>query len=283
MLTRDDGTLVEVKVRELAAVELSRGPLLPADARYDEIELTDGSTFRGTNVRVIGTKVVADPLTAGDGPAPAVELPLRAVAWLLRNGHEPKSRADWMALLAGRGKRDLFVIRQATAGLNPLPGTVVEGTPAGDRISFEREDGQRVSLPLARATGGLVFNQPPQADVPPTLCRVLDACGNTWAASTIDFAGDGVVVTTPAGAVVRYPSRAAVRSLDFGRGNVVYLSDLTLETVYPPAERSGPLAEQFPFAPKLLLDGNGRVSGRTFAKGVAMPADVVLTAPVGEG
>lgn len=279
-LARDDGDPTQIGVRELAAVELSKGPLLPDGAKYDEVELTDGSTVRGTNVRVAGTKVLLDPLPADGGPA--VELPLRTVAWLMRNAHDPKARADWQTLLAGRGKRDLFVVRQQ-AGLNPLPGTVLEGTPAGDRIRFEREDGQKVSLPLARATGGLVFNQPPQADVPPTLCRVLDGCGNTWAAAKIDLSGDGVTVTTPAGAVARYPTRAAVRTLDFGRGNVAYLSDLPLEASYPPAERSGPLAEQFPFAPRLVLDGDARAGGRSFPKGVAVPADAGFTAAVGEG
>ena len=281
-LKRDDGSEAQVSVRDLAAVELSRGPLLPADAKYDEIELTDGSTFRATSVLVKGTTVVADPLPAPGVTPPTVELPLRSVGWVMRNGHDPKNRTDWQILMAGRGKRDLFVVRQQT-GLNPLPGTVVEGAPAGDRISFEREDGQRVSLPLTRASGGLVFNQPPQDDVPPTFCRLFDAHGNTWAATKIDLTGDAVTVTTPAGAVVRYPSRAAVRTLDFGRGNMAYLSDLALDVTYPPAEKSGPLAEQFPFAPKLILDGDGRLGGRTFAKGLAVPADVVLTAPVGEG
>jgi hypothetical protein len=200
----------------------------------------------------------------------------------MRNAHEPKNRGDWQTLLAGRGKRDLFVVRQST-GLNPLPGTVVEGTSAGDRVSFEREDGQKVSLPLARATGGLVFNQPPAADVAPTFCRVIDGCGNTWEAAKLDLSGPGLTVTTPAGAVVRYPTRASVRTLDFGRGNVAYLSDLQLDVSYPPAEKSGPLGEQFPFAPKVLLDGDTRAGGRTFPKGVALPADAVLTVPVGEG
>ena len=281
-ITRLDGTVVSVAVRELATVELSRGPLLPAEAKYDEFELTDGSTFRAGKVLVKGGAVVADPLAPGGTPPPVVTVPLRSVAWLLRGGHDPKNRADWTRLLAGRGKRDLFVVRQA-AGLQPLPGTVVEGSPAGDRLTFEREDGQRTSLPLTRATGGIVFNQPPQAEVPPTLCRVLDAFGNTWVAARLDLDGDTVTVITPAGAVARYPDRTGLRSLDFGQGNTAYLSDLTLDADYPPAEKSGPLGEQFPYSPRVTLDGELKLGGRGFAKGLAVPPDVVLGVPVGDG
>ncbi len=280
-LLQADGGLVRLPARDLSAVELSRGPLLPAEAKYDEVELTDGSTFRATNVRVVGNKLVAEPLPAA-GP-PAVELPLKAVGWLMRNAHEPKNRADWQTLLAGRGKRDLLVIRQAAGTLTTVPGTVVEGSAAGDRLTFEREGGGRTALPLSRFTGGIVFNQVPQAEVPPTFCRVLDAGGNTWVAAKVELDGDGLAVTTPTGATVRYPSRSTVRSLDFGRGNVVYLSDLPLETNYPPAEKSGPLADQFPYAPLVSLDGDTRAIGQTFAKSLALPADVVLTAPVGDG
>lgn len=279
-VVRDDGGTTQIGVRDLSAVELSKGPLLPDGAKFDEIELTDGSTFRGTNLRIAGMKVLFDPLPT-DG-VPTVELPLRAISWLMRNAHEPKNRTDWLALLAGRGKRDLFVVRQQT-GLNPLPGTVIEGTATGDRIVFEREDAQKVNLPLTRASGGLVFNQPPQAEIPPTICRVLDGTGNTWVASKIDLSGNGVVVTTPAGAVVRYPSRVTIRTLDFGRGNIAYLSDLPLDVSYPPAEKSGPLAEQFPFAPKVVLDSDVRVGGRSFVKNLAVPADTAFTATIGEG
>ena len=281
VLQREDGGTANVAVRELSAVELSTGPLLPADARYDEVELTDGSTFRATNVRVIGTKVVADSLHTADPPT--VELPLKAVGWLMRNAHEPKHRGEWQTLLAGRGKRDLLVIRQSVGTLTTVPGTVIEGTAAGDRLTFEREGGGRSTLPLARFTGGLVFNQPPQAEVAPTLCRVLDAGGNAWAAATVEVAGAGLTLATPAGAKISYPNRTAVRSLDFGRGNVVYLSDLPLEASYPPVEKSGPLAEQFPYAPPLGLDGDARAGGKVFVKSVAVPADTALTAAVGEG
>lgn len=280
---RPDGGIAQLPARELAAVELSRGPLLPADAKYDEFELTDGSTFRAVRVLVKGAKVVADPLPLTDGPpAPTVELPLKAVYWLMRNAHDPKNRQDWAKVLAGRGKRDLLVSRGA-AGLQPLPGTVIEGSAAGDRVTFELENGTRSNLPLTRASGGLVFNQPPANNPPPAVCRATDAFGNTWAAATVELPGDGLTVTTPAGAVVRYPDRSAVRTLDFGRGNVAYLSDLALEPDYPPPERIGPLAEQFPYSPRVALDGELRLPGRTFDKGVAVPPDVVIGAPVADG
>jgi hypothetical protein len=273
-----DGRVEQVPTRELAAVEISRGPALPADARFDEIELTDGSVLKVGKVAVVGAEARVEPLT----PAVAIKLPLGAVAWWRRNAHEPKSRDEWSRLLANRGKRDLFVVRQA-AGLNPLPGTVVEGTPAGDRVVFEREDGQRVSLPLARATGGLVLNPPPRASVPPAVCRVLDAAGNAWAAAGVEFTADSVRVTTPAGAVADFPDRSAIRSLDFGRGNVLYLSDLALDVDLPTAEKSGPLGDQFPYSPRVGRDGELKLRGRSFPKGLRLPPDAIVSLAVESG
>src|SRR5581483_6942032 len=110
----------------------------------------------------------------------------------------------------------------------------------GDEVTFEQEGGEKSKLRLSRATGGLVFNQPPQPRVPPTLCRVNDVFGNSLVAQAVEFAGGGVRVKTVAGADVSYPSARAVAALDYGQGNIAYLSDLEPAVAAPDREAGDP-------------------------------------------
>ncbi|HET6572379.1 MAG TPA: NPCBM/NEW2 domain-containing protein [Fimbriiglobus sp.] len=277
------GTVAKVPVKQVALVDLKNPVVAPAkDAKYDEVELTDGSVLRLAAVKVKGKAVEPGWLPGPDGVAPPkVDLPLGNVFWLMRDAHDPKARAEWKKLLASRGKRDLFVVRQST-GLSPLPGTVTGGSAEGDKVAFLREDGRTSNLPLTRATGGLVFNQPPRDVIPPTVCKVYDVFGNVWYAQVVSVAESGLKVTTVSGATVEYPSQAGVSKLDFSQGNVTYLSDLEAAAEYPPPETDGPLGEQFPFAFTYQKDraiGAAEIvlAGKKYAKGISVPPDTALT------
>ncbi|MFO0849107.1 MAG: NPCBM/NEW2 domain-containing protein [Gemmataceae bacterium] len=285
-----DGGKAVVPLKQLAAVELRDLPPPAADAKFDELELTDGSVVRAATVRIKGKKVEVEPPSGADPPA--VELPLSAVFWLMRNAHDPKARDDWKKLVAARGKRDAFVIRQSAGGLTPLTGTLIEGSAAGDRVTFEREDGQRSNLPLTRATGGLLFNQPATDAVPPTLCKVLDVFGNVWFAKSVEVAGPGLKVATVAGAVVTYKTLAPVAKLDFTQGNLTYLSDLAFTAdLPPPTEADGPRGEWAAYQPKVGKDrsvdharfGPIQMAGKRFAKGIAVPPQATVAVPLDAG
>lgn len=285
-----DGGKAVVPLKQLAAVELRDLPPPAADAKFDELELTDGSVVRASAVRIKGKKVEIEPPSGSDPPA--VELPLSSVFWLMRNAHDPKVRDDWKKLVAARGKRDAFVIRQSAGGLTPLTGTLIEGSAAGDRVTFEREDGQRSYLPLTRATGGLLFNQPAPDAVPPTLCKVLDVFGNVWFAKSVEVAGPGLKVATVAGAVVTYKTMAPVAKLDFTQGNLTYLSDLAFAAdLPPPTEADGPRGEWAAYQPKVEKDrsvdharfGPIQMAGKRFAKGIAVPPQATVVVPLDAG
>src|SRR5262249_34457704 len=87
---------------------------------------------------------------------------------------------------------------------------------------------------------GLVFNQPPQPRVPPTLCKVNDVFGNSLVAQAVEVTGGGVRVKTVSGVDVNYPSAQAVAALDYGQGNVAYLSDLEPVVAAPGREAGDP-------------------------------------------
>lgn len=284
----EDGRAAPTKyaVKELAAVDLKNKIATPvAGTKYDEIELTDGSLLRGTEFRIRGKAVLLSLLPGPDGTAPpSVTVALGHLSAVQRGADNVAARGEWKKLVAGRGKRDLFVVRQSE-GLNALAGTVIEGNDTGDRVTFEREDGTRLTLPLSRASGGLVFNQPPRDVIPPTVCKVFDVFGNVWYASAVEVFASGMKVTTVCGATIAYPSTESIASLDFSQGNVEYLSRLKLAITYPQPEEDGPLGEKFPFAPRVALDqavGGADIvlGGRKYAHGLSVPPDTTLACPV---
>ena len=229
-----DADPVLVPVAELQSVELAPlPPPRPADTKFNEMELTDGSTLKMARFAVKGKRVEPEwlPPPAGMAP-PVVDLPLGTMFHVLRRADDAKNRDEWRTVVQNRGKRDLYAIRQVD-GLKFLRGTLVEGTPAGDKLVFQEEDGQRSELLLSRATGGLVLVQPTTA-APPPLCRVTDVFGNTLVAQTVTVTDAAFVVKTVAGATFAYPAAGAVVRLDFSQGNAAYLSDL-IPVVTPPA------------------------------------------------
>ena len=280
-VTLRDGEGVEATTpaNEVGSVTLGKSDAgkLP---KHDEIELVDGSTLRVTAISIKGAAVELTPLKPGVN----FELPLSTLFWLARNAGDAEAKKAFLAVVAGRGKRDLFVVKQAN-GLNPLPGTVIGGNDAGGVLIFEREDGRRVNLPLNRATGGLVFNQPPRDVVPPTLCRVVDKAGNSLVAQSVRVEAGKVTVTTLAGCTARYDSLDLLEKLDFTRGNVQYLAEMTGRADYPQPEDDGPLGKQFPFSPQVATDkavGGGQIllGGTPFAKGVSVPPGVAVAYPL---
>jgi hypothetical protein len=273
---------LQVAGKEIVFIDLGRKPLpLAKDVKYHEVELTDGTRFRCVKF-AIKKKAFELELLPGpkDVPSPAFELPLTSVFYVMRGADDTKTRDEWKKLLQARGKRDLYVTRQQE-GLTFVQGTVLEGNAEGNRIAFEREDGEKEQLLLSRATGGLVFSQTQLAQVPPTLCRVNDVFGNVLVAQSVELAGSGMKVTTVSGVTVNYASIQAVASLDYASGNVAYLSDLLPKVEAPelPADeanrtlnvKAAYLVDRAPANAPLKLDGV------EYPKGLWVPADTILT------
>lgn len=277
---RTDAGPVGVAVQELFVVDYGRKVEVPAkDAKYDELELVDGSVLRTTGLAVKGKAVEVTLLKPpGDVAAPAVTVPLETVFSFLRNADDPKARSAWRKVLAGRGKRDLFVFK-VNDDLTPVEGTVLGGNPAGDAIEFEQaQNNNKVTYKLSRATGGLVFNQPPRGQIPPTVCKVIDVFGNTLVARDVKVTKAGLAVTTVAGAAVEYPA-AALSKLDFSQGNIAYLSDLEAAVTAPPQVAGEPY---FTFLKDKNQDGGPlKLDGVSYAKGLWLYPDTTLTYKLG--
>ncbi|MBL8867033.1 MAG: NPCBM/NEW2 domain-containing protein [Planctomycetia bacterium] len=270
---RTEAGPVGVAVKDVFVVDFGKKVEAPAkDAKYDEIELVDGSVIRLSGLAIKG-KAVEPALLAAGAPAPKFAIPLETLFYYQRGADDAKARANWRKLLAGRGKRDLFVVR-AGDDLSPVPGTVLGGSDAGDAIEFEKEAGaERVNYKLTRATGGLVFNQPPRGEIPPTLCKVHDVFGNSLVARDLKVSKDGFAITTVAGATFTY-APAALAKLDFSQGNIAYLSDMETTVTAPPQVPGEPY---FTYLRDKNQDGAPlKLDGVSYAKGIWLYPDTTL-------
>jgi len=266
---------VKYPVKDMAGVDL--GPkviALPPATKFDLIELTDGSLVRVTDFKLKKRTVAVVPLAAGGATPPELDLTMTTVFYLCRDAHELASRERWKKLVANRRQRDMLV-RLADGTLFPEEGTILEGNEAGDRIVFQNKDDQKIEFPITRAGGGLLFNQPPAAVVPPTVCKVLDVFGNVLYAQAVAVAGSGLTVKTVAGATVTYKSLDAVSKLDFSSGNVAYLSDLEATADAPPPP---PDEAVVPFLKDKVLGNTPlRLGGRVYPKGLWLHPETTLT------
>lgn len=267
---------VGVAVKDIFAVDFGNRVEVARGPKYDEIELTDGSVVRCTRFRIRKRAVEADLVSPpGDtAPSPKMSIDLGTLFTVLRGADDPKNRNEWKKVLAVRGKRDQFVVKRGDV-FEPVAGTVLEGTDDGDAIAFERENGQRTTYKLIRATGGLVFNQPSRGQIAPTVCKVIDVFGNTLTAQRVDLTDGGLKVTTVAGATFDYPSLKGLSKLDFSQGNIAYLSDLEAQVSAPEPEPNWPYftynRDQTEEKAPLKLDG------QTYAKGLWIFPDTTLT------
>jgi len=197
----------------------------------------------------------------------------------MRDAGDAKHRDAWKKMLAARGKRDLYVIREPDA-LNFVQGTLLGGSTDGTEVNFEKEDGTKSVLRQSRA-GGYVFAQTLPKDAPQMLCKVNDVFGNSLVAQSVEIGSAGIAVKTLAGVVVKYPSTASLSKLDYSQGNVAYLSDLSPQVEVPGIpmdEKELRLNVAAPYLRDSGLAGESlRLGAEIFPKGLLLAPDTVLT------
>jgi hypothetical protein len=279
---------VTVSGKDLVLVDLGN-KIAPVtkETKVNEIELTDGSTFRVGPYSVKGRKIETKLATVPTGiPEPTFELSLNTVFSVMRGAEEPKNREAWKKMLGSRGKRDIYVERTPT-GFNLIQGTILSGIDDGKKFDFELESGKKADPPLiqSRATGGLVFSPPPAAQVPQTLCKVLDVFGNELVAQSVEVNTEGVTVTTVSGVVVKYTTTTGIAKFDYAQGNVAYLSDLEPKVEapeLPPEEKALRLNVATPFLRDKGVSGEQlRFGNDVFAKGLVIAPETILTYNLG--
>jgi hypothetical protein len=250
---------------------------------YCAIELSDGSTIRVKKFLIKGKKFEVEQLPGPTGLAqPTYVLPLTSVFSAMKKADDANAKAAWQKMLTTRGKRDLYVVAQPT-GFTYFQGTILEGFENKEKkdqweIRFEKEGGGEAETLLQVRAAGYVFYQPQPANVPPTICRVMDIYGNALNATSIALAEGSVTVTTVSGATVKYASTAALVRLDYQRGNVAYVSDLNPKVDQP--QLTPEEAKLNPTVPYLrdraLSNDTLKLDNQLYQKGLCIAPDTVL-------
>ncbi|MBI1829822.1 MAG: NPCBM/NEW2 domain-containing protein [Planctomycetes bacterium] len=211
------GKSVSTPMPQVLDVELRPARSAPSAAKYSEVHLLDESILYCTKV-AYGAKDAQLELTNGA----AVKVPFAAFAAVLRDGHEPALKKQWVTLLNERRRKDrIFVLKDGNlAALEGIFGAIDE---KAQTIQFKSDVGKEISASLANIQAMQFVPTNIQAEV--ALCKVVDVDGNLIVASKVGYAGAQIALTTSFGQKVSLDVKAVAR-IDFNFGRLTYLSDL---------------------------------------------------------
>jgi len=263
---------VATPIKQILTVDL-QSPAGPAVPKFMEVELTDGTLLRCDDVKIKGKTVVLTLAGVPAGPGQVLEVPMAAVFYVVRDGHDAAIKKEWSAFLAKRGKRDVLVVKKE-GRFDGLEGTADQGDDTGEIIEFELATGAKTKIKLSRLSG-LIFNQVQTGETVETLCRVTDAMKNVYAAKDITRKGDAITLTTVSGVKVEFPKTQLVAKLDYSKDKITYLSDMEpVEVKLPGADDFGPA-----FARDTNLDGVDpiKLNNVVYIKGLAVHAPAAIT------
>ena len=263
-----DGKQVRTPIDQVLLLNLRDSPdKLPADTKYAEVELIDGSRFRCAKVELKGKDAKLTLLSDQE-----VNLPLAKITYILNEAHIGKHRSDFKERVLDKKRvRDVIALRKGDI-LNPVEGTLGDADDKGEgTISFTLKSGGTRSVPLAKV-GAVYFQRKPDPKAPPVLCKFHDATQNLLYAGKVARTDDGFTVTTTDGVVVKYPTDKVVR-LDFSKGKLSFLADMTPTSV---KESSTEGVVQHYRRNENLDGGKIHMNGKPFDSGLALHATTEL-------
>lgn len=255
---------VAVPAAEALVLDL-KTPTAEADATQKVylVELIDGSQVFATAVGM-GPDTLTLTTSVGELAVPLVKL-----AWLLRDAQDAQNRQALSGMLSKRGRSDLLLVRKGPGVFDAVEGTVSGGDAAAGTVKFDAANGAGQKPRLSRIAG-LIFSAPAPGGLEEPLCRVYDTRRNVLVAKSVEYAGKDVKVVTAAGLAVTYPSLAALSKVDFSKGKVSFLSDLTASRV---SGGDGLVPAAFAFRKDRKLNGRPiALGGQPHAKGLTLAA-----------
>jgi hypothetical protein len=256
---------VATPITQVLTIDL--GPannLLPANAKYRDVELMDGTVLHCGDVQFKGKEV---KLTTVAGQE--VKAPLAALRYYIGDAHDAKiMQSVRERFLTKRRTHDILIAKTADGQLNGLEGTLGDADDKGETIEFELTgSGKKVQLALTRVQG-MVFSRTIRGDLPEAVCKLTDNHKNTVVASGLALTPTGLTVTTPYGAKIDYTTSMVAR-LDFSTGKLTFLSDLEPSKVV----ETNNLDRVEHYRKDQNLDGEKiRLGGEKYDKGLSLHA-----------
>jgi hypothetical protein len=184
--------------------------------------------------------------------------------------------AQWSRMAKEPSTADLLVVKKGES-IDYHKGVI--GAVTAETVDFAI-DGERLAVKRAKVFG-LVYRRSSGREIPESKGLAVETNGSVWAVASIRLAGDQLEWTTPLGIKMSRPIGSLAR-LDFSRGKVIYLSDLTPESVqwvpYFSAGKETP-AQVSLFAPRKdrsLESGPLQLDSIRYSKGLAIHSRTTL-------
>jgi hypothetical protein len=239
---------------------------------FADVELQDGSVLHCKDYLIKG-KTVEMHTVSGQ----AITCPLAKIGNILNAASDPKYRKDWSERLAKKYRKDVLALLREGI-VNPLEGTLGDGTEDGKEIAFRLGDVDR-SAKLEKAHG-LIFLREVDPTAPPALCKLTDIQGDVIVAGALALTSMGYNVTTSSGVKITVPASAVVR-LDYSSDKVLYLAQMEPVSVDNPhlqtaGERAGKLDTGYRKDGTSFAGAPITIGGETFSAGLALHAHTEL-------
>jgi hypothetical protein len=270
VLKNKDGIEAKVPMDEVLAIDYGTAGRPKNDAKYSDVELTDGSVLHCSSFLVKENNAVFKVLTTGQ----EVTTPLADIANVLLEGHVAKFRKDWDERITRVRKQDVYVdYNPKTESFRVVEGTFLKGNAAGTELNFNYLGAVRkVSLekdPEKESNiYGIIFVRGVNAAAKPVACKLIDAENNLIYVSAVKTTAAGIEVETSCGVKLLYQPQTVAR-FDYRTSRLAYLGDL----------KPSNLVETSPFdtvehyqVNRNLDGGQLKLGGKVYQSGIAVHA-----------
>jgi hypothetical protein len=259
------GGPVTLETGRLIRLTPQQTPSLSDEPPAAWVELADGSFLVAADFSVSGGRA---RLTFSDDQT--VELPAAGIA-RVRFQESGSAVAEWERVCGIAHTGDVLVVRKDEV-LDYHHGVLGDVTDAAVHFQI---DGQKFEVKRPKVFG-IIYHRRPTEAPQDAVCELGDVTRSRWRVRSLSTPGEANLQwTTPAGATMTRPL-AMVTQIDFSRGKVVYLSDLTEESLtfspYFGTEKGLLVLRRF-LAPRKdmnLQSGPLQIAKKQYGKGLAI-------------
>jgi hypothetical protein len=289
------GASKKFSASDLLAVEFAAEKVSDKPAVW--IELLDGSKLLAATYTVQAGK--ASLVLIG---GVTVEIPTRSIYTVRFRQQDAQLAQQWREIVAAPHSSDLIVVRKTSmrtiedgdaepktvteTALDELDGTLLDVLP--DSVNFEF-DGDKIDVKREKIEG-LVYYHSVRRELPPGVCRLIDAAGSQWTLKSLELAGDKLAIVSAAGASATLPV-ASVSKLDFSVGNIADLTELEPDTgdgepvvSLQPVAMTAKFGRMFRVSKSPPLGADGfKIGGKSYSTGLSLHSPATLVYRVPEG
>jgi hypothetical protein len=204
-----------------------------------------------------------------------LSIALRSIAAVRFFDQASSSQEQWNEIEKSARTGDTLVIRKQDV-LDYLSGNL--GDVSAEIAQFA-VDGEKVDV-KRRKIAGILYSSAPVADLPATVCTLVDVAGSRIEAATITLSADRAQLVSPAGATIALPMMAVTKIV---LAKVQYLSDLVPESVvrvpFVGAERTLTQAARLFYSPRFNRPSQSHelsLLGKSYVKGLAIQSRTEL-------